>query len=185
MQRRTRGAPSAHVIATLAVAAVFAASARAEQSQPWTWCANKEKASPDLQIGGCTTVIQSGKESQKNLSIAFNNRGNAYHAKGDDDRAVADYNESIRLDPKYAYPYNGRGNAYRGKGDNDRAIADYAMSIKLDPKYAAPHNGRGNAYRDKGDRDRALADYNEAIKLDPRYVFAYNGRGNTYYDKQD
>src|SRR5215831_15970700 len=140
MQRRTRGAPSAHVIATLAVAAVFAASARAEQSQPWTWCANKEKASPDLQIGGCTTVIQSGKESQKNLSIAFNNRGNAYHAKGDDDRAIADYTMSIKLDPKYPAPHNGRGNAYRDKGDRDRALADYSEAIKLDPRYVFAYN---------------------------------------------
>src|SRR5580658_4163119 len=113
--------------------AMLAAPTHAELSRPWTWCVNKEKAPPDLQINGCTTVIQSGTETQKNLSIAFNNRGNAYRTKEDNDRAIADYNESIRLNPKYAYPYNGRGNVWRDRGDNDRAIADYNTAIKLDP----------------------------------------------------
>src|SRR6266700_4162909 len=86
------------VAACLAAAGlVSGTSASAQLSQPWTWCVNKEKASPDVQIKGCTSVIGSGKETPKNLSVAYNNRG------------IADYNESIRLDPNYAYPYNGRG----------------------------------------------------------------------------
>src|SRR5712691_11010247 len=124
MRTAARGVACAAVVG---LCAAIAGPAQAQQSQAWTWCVNKEKASPDLQINGCTTVIQSGKESQKNLSIAFNN-------------------ESIRLDPKYSYPYNGRGNAYRAKGDNNRAMADYNMAIKLDPKYASPYNGRGNTW---------------------------------------
>ena len=138
------------VAACLAAAGlVSGTSASAQLSQPWTWCVNKEKASPDVQIKGCTSVIGSGKETPKNLSVAYNNRGNGYRTKGDNDRAIADYNESIRLDPNYAYPYNGRGNAYRARGENDRAIADYSQSIRLDAKYASPHNGRANSYRDK------------------------------------
>ena len=127
------------VAACLAAAGlVSGTSASAQLSQPWTWCVNKEKAAPDVQIKGCTSVIGSGKETPKNLSIAYNNRGNGYRTKGDNDRAIADYNESIRLDPNYAYPYNGRGNAYRARGENDRAIADYSQSMRLDPKYASP-----------------------------------------------
>ena len=34
---------------------------------------------------------------------AFNNRGLAYAAKQDYDRAIADYNEAIRLNPKFPY----------------------------------------------------------------------------------
>src|SRR5262249_18402364 len=129
--------------------------AQAQQSQGWTSCVNKEKAPPDAQIDGCTGVIQSGKESQSSLATAFNNRGNAYRDKGDNDRAIADYTEAIRLNPKYAYPYNGRGNAYNDKKDYVRAIADYTEAIKIDPAYASPHNGRGNARRSKGERDAA------------------------------
>ena len=99
-------AATLHRIAIKRIAAVAAAvaagiftggTASAQLSQAWTWCVNKEKASPDLQVSGCTSVIQSGKETQKNLSIAFNNRGNGYRTKGDNDNAIADYSQSIRL----------------------------------------------------------------------------------------
>jgi len=32
--------------------------------------------------------------------MAFHRRGYAYSDKGDNDRAIVDYNEAIRLDPK-------------------------------------------------------------------------------------
>ena len=57
----------------------------------------------------CTAVIQSGLIVGHNLAIAYNNRGNAYKANGDLDRAIADYNQAIALDPKYALAYNNRG----------------------------------------------------------------------------
>src|SRR6266403_339236 len=56
------------------------------------------------------------------------------HDKGDNDRAIADYNEAIRLDPKHARAFHHRGYAYSDKGDNDRAIADYNEAIRLNPK---------------------------------------------------
>src|SRR5262249_52475492 len=52
-------------------------------------------------------------------------RGFAAAAKGNNDRAIADYNEAIRLDAKDALTYYNRGLAYRAKGNNDGAIADY------------------------------------------------------------
>ena len=89
----------------LVFAAAMPAPATAQLSQNWTWCVNKDNAvSFDLAISGCTAVIQSGKESKKNLSIAFNNRGNAHYLKKDYDRAIADYNESIRLDANATRP---------------------------------------------------------------------------------
>jgi tetratricopeptide (TPR) repeat protein len=112
--------------------------------------------------------------------LAYNNRGNTYHAKGDDDRAIADYSEAIRLDSRYFDPYNGRGNAYYSKREYDSAIADYSEAIRINPKYALPYNNRGNAYRSKGDNDRAITDLDQAIRLDPEYGYAYANRGITY-----
>ena len=63
--------------------------------------------------------------------------------KGDYNRAIAAYDQAIKLDPKYATAYNGRGIAYRNKGDYDRAIEDYDQAIKLNPKYTTAYNGRG------------------------------------------
>jgi tetratricopeptide (TPR) repeat protein len=56
------------------------------------------------------------------LALAHNGRGNAYYDKNDNDRALADFNKAIELDPKFAFAYNNRGIAYRAKGDNERTI---------------------------------------------------------------
>ena len=50
------------------------------------------------------------------------------------DKAIADFTEAIRLDPKYAEAYCNRGCAYRNKGDYDKAIADFTEAIRLNPK---------------------------------------------------
>jgi tetratricopeptide (TPR) repeat protein len=52
------------------------------------------------------------------------------------DRAIADYNAAIRLDPKSALAFIGRGDAYTSKGDHDRAVADYNEAVRLDPTRA-------------------------------------------------
>jgi tetratricopeptide (TPR) repeat protein len=106
--------------------------------------------------------------------LAYNNRGIAWSHKKDYDRAIADFNEAIRLDPNDATAYNNRGWAWSNKKDYDRAIADYSEAIRLDPKYALAYNNRGWAWSNKKDYDRAIADYNEAIRLDPKFASAYN-----------
>jgi tetratricopeptide (TPR) repeat protein len=62
-------------------------------------------------------------------------RGNAWHLKGDDDRAIADYDEAICLNPRDPCPLYNRGNAWQAKGDHDRAFADYDEAIRLAPNY--------------------------------------------------
>ncbi len=56
----------AAVAAAVAAGVFTAGSASAQLSQAWTWCVNKEKASPDLQVSGCTSVIQSGQATDCN-----------------------------------------------------------------------------------------------------------------------
>src|SRR5215510_15079014 len=121
------------LVAALAMAAVSGGPSRGAESPAWKACVNEEKAPPDVQIKGCTTVIHSGRESTKNLAIAFNNRGNGFHAKKQYDRAIADYDDAIELNPRYANAYSNRGAAYAHKRDYDRAIRDYNDAIRFEP----------------------------------------------------
>jgi tetratricopeptide (TPR) repeat protein len=119
---------------------------------------------------------------------AYINRGYAYqYGKHDYDRAFADYDQAIRLDPKNVAAYYNRGTTYQnGKRDFDRAIADYDQAIRLNPKYALAYRHRGYAYQyGKHDYDRAFADYDQAIRLDPKNAELYDERGNAYFNKGD
>ena len=78
--------------------------------------------------------------------MAYNCRGLVYSRKGDLDRAIADFNEAIRLDPKRAWPTSTGAMPTGKKGDLDRAIADFNEALRLDPKLAMAYNSRGFAY---------------------------------------
>jgi tetratricopeptide (TPR) repeat protein len=144
------------------------------------------KGTGDERISACTRIIALARRAGRSIPSAFYNRANAYYDdKGDYDRAIADYAQVIRLDPKHAFAYSYRGSAYRHKGEYDRALADFDQAIKLDPKSVYAYNNRGNVYFLKGEYDRAIADYDQVIRLDPKHAAAYNNRGNAYFDKRD
>ena len=107
----------------------------------------------------------------------FYNRGNAYSAKGQYDRAIQEFDQAISLNPKSADAFYDRGNAYSAKGQYDRAIQDYDQAISLYPIHGSAFINRGDAYYAKGQYDRAIQDYDHAISLNPKFTNAVNGRG--------
>ena len=58
------------------------------------------------------------------------------------DKAVADFDKTIRLKPKYSFAFLGRGLARNGQGEYAKALADYDQAQKLDPDYPAPYKYR-------------------------------------------
>ena len=131
--RRFKFSQSA-VAAVLAVAGLSSASvASAQIQQQIDRCDGKDSVTSQLKISSCTAVIGAGTFTGKDLAFAFNNRGSAYYADRDYDRAIADYNAAIKLKPDDALSFGNRGIAYFTKQDYDRAAADFTefASIRL------------------------------------------------------
>jgi tetratricopeptide (TPR) repeat protein len=109
-------------VAILTAATVLAATsmaAIAQQTEHLDSCVNKGNAfSVDARIAGCSALIQV-KLTQEYLAYAFNNRGVAFQTKRDLDRAIADYTDAIRLEPKFSHALYNRGTAYQAKRDYD------------------------------------------------------------------
>jgi tetratricopeptide (TPR) repeat protein len=148
-------------------------------------CTGEKGAPWKQQIEICSALIQSGRGSDVERALAFKNRGNAYSEIDDGDKALADYTEAVRLDPKSAAAYIGRGDVYIDREDPDRAIADYASAIQIDPKNVAAYGHRTLAYSQKGDFDHAIADASEAVRLDPKSAAAFLSRADAYRFKGD
>ena len=119
------------------------------------------------QIRGCTAYNRSGKALGQNLAVAYTNRGIAYASRGDQQRALADFSEAIRLAPDNPFPYYNRGNAYYDRKEYARALADFDAAIERGPELALAYYNRGLVHQKLGHRDKSIEDYQKALSLDP------------------
>jgi tetratricopeptide (TPR) repeat protein len=128
-------------------------------------------ASGDTAIEACTRAIDSkkfnGVKQKRVLSLLHTNRGVEYEIMKEYDKAIADHDAAIKIDPKNPAPYNNRGNAYLGKQDYEHAVADFDMAIKLNPKYAEAFFNRGMAKQNHGDTAGGETDIAQAKLLQP------------------
>jgi Tfp pilus assembly protein PilF len=157
---------------------ILAAPARADDTET---C---KKSDGDDALAACTRLISSKTLRGGELAQAYLSRGLIYiRFKADWDRAIADYDEALKLNPKIAGAYTGRAAANLRKGNIDRALPDLNEGLRLDPKSPGIHNVFGYYYNKKGDHERALTEVNEALRLYPQYLYAFSNRGEIYEKK--
>ena len=140
-----------------------------------------------------TTAL--GKQDLEKREVASNNtsllaafahlqRGMALYDLSEYDKAIADFSEAIRLNPKNAAPWVNRGWAYLRKENFKEAIADFSEAIKAAPAVASSYIQRGIAYHRAGESDKAIDDYTKAHELAPRDPLALVNRGIVLYTKK-
>src|SRR5713226_5499910 len=78
---------------------IFVQPALAIDQRDLTVCSRTGELSS---ISACTRLLGYKNLPGQARGALYNQRGIAYHNKGDDDRALADFDEAIRLDPKSA-----------------------------------------------------------------------------------
>ena len=154
--------PSRLLVNTTALAFVTFVGLTPVLADDFETCA---KSSGDLAIAACTRAIASSSYKGRDLAALHTNRGVEWHNKGENDRAIADYDQAIRLDPKDAGSFNNRGYAYFSKREYDRAIADFDKAVAFNPKYGHALQNRAMAYHNKGDYERAVEGYDRALPL--------------------
>jgi tetratricopeptide (TPR) repeat protein len=162
-----------------------AGPATGQPAPAWVRCAGGNGISFDRQIGGCTIVIHSGRESPQGLAKAFSHRGTAFFTKGDYRRAIQDYSQVINLDPSNATAFDNRCWTRATLGLVEEALQDCDQSLKLRPSHAATLSTRGFAYLKAGALDAAIADYNTALAIMPQNAYALYGRGLAKLKKAD
>ena len=168
------------ILLAFALPMVWAATIGPAVADDWADC---KLSIPERRVAACTRLINKKDESREKLALAHILRGGAYRNRNDTEKALADYNSAMRLDPKRASLC--RGLIHATKKEYDNAISQLTEAIRLDPKDILSYNSRGNAYAAKGDHDNSIADYTKAIEIDPVYVLALSNRSNGYRIKRE
>lgn len=111
------------------------------------------------------------------------------------DKALADFDEAVRLEPKQAGSYRQRADIHwwlsarslLGGGSHEeeleKAIADYSTAIALDPRDAESRLRRAHLWWNKNEYEKAFADCDDAVRLDDRFAQAYVDRGKFRADR--
>jgi tetratricopeptide (TPR) repeat protein len=83
--------------------------------------------------------------------LAYNKRAWAYDKTGEADKAIADWEAVLRIDPTH----------------NATTMAYFSRVIERDTDNINAYYKRGCAYSNMSKYDRAIADFKAALKLDP------------------
>ena len=118
---------------------------------------------------GCTQIVSHrSKKATPSKVAVYIDRAAAYRARSDLDRALAELDRAVRLEPRMAAALIARATIYRAKGELERAIADYSRGLATDKSNVVAYAGCVEIYRDTGDLQKARADFDQAIRLNPK-----------------
>ncbi len=107
----------------------------------------------------------------------YSNRGLTKEHLHDFKGALADYNQALSLNPRYAVGYCNRGGAEYNLGHYSKAIADFKRAIKFKNDYEKAYFFLGSAEMKAGKNHSATRAFNHLIKLNSKIFLPFFERG--------
>ena len=94
------------------------------------------------------------------------------------DEAIAEFRQSLRLNPASAPTQYNLGFALSARGRRDEAITAFQEALRIDPDYAQAHNNLGALLQLSGQEDAAIDHYRRAAALRPDNVESHTNLGH-------
>ena len=120
--------------------------------------------------------------SDADSSAAYHTRGAARAALGDYDKAIADFDAAIRLNPETAINYLDRGLAKEVLGEKSAAKADFEKAMGINGDLVEDYYKDGRGKNDGGAYEAAMVSFDKAIRLNPKYAPVYSNRAISQND---
>jgi S1-C subfamily serine protease len=96
-------------------------------------------------------------------------------ARRDNKRALQNFDQAIKINPKYAIAHNNRGEVLENMNRLDEAMAAFNRAIESNPRYARAFANRGDIWRRMSNELNAIADYKYALSIDRNNSLARAG----------
>jgi tetratricopeptide (TPR) repeat protein len=112
-------------------------------------------------------------------AAAHYDKGNELFDQNKIDGAIAEYDEAIRLFPRYADAWLMLGNAYYDRANLDEAIRAWQRALVIDDTLYQAHQNLANASYARQEYETSVKAYQAVARLRPNYADAYAGLGNS------
>ena len=152
---------SRRAVAILPLLVLGAASVVAAPGDPAADCWSGDN---DRRISGCSALIETPGLPSDQLSLAYGLRALAYSLKSQFDKALADYDKAIALNPDFAVALNNRAWANFKLGRIPDGEKDVERALRLAPGSAFALDTRAHIKHAQGDATGAFADYELAMR---------------------
>ncbi|MGF1570424.1 MAG: tetratricopeptide repeat protein [Nodosilinea sp.] len=137
------------------------------------------------QYGWALSLLDQLIARHPHRAVYYSNRSLVKLWSGDQDAALEDCNQAIKLSPDLDQAFNNRATCYAAVGLMEQAIQDYERAIDLNPFNVRARINLGATLRDLGNLDEALARLDEALLFYQLPEFIYAERGRTYHLRGD
>jgi tetratricopeptide (TPR) repeat protein len=118
---------------------------------------------PGRRIGPCTALIDAPDTAPQVRAKAFFLRGLAWWELNQRERAVGDYDEAIRIAPRYGSALNNRADAWLRLGKPAEGVRDIDQALEVDPQNPTYNATRGQIGQSIGDPPGAMRDHDAAM----------------------
>jgi tetratricopeptide (TPR) repeat protein len=105
---------------------------------------------------------------------------NTYLSQGEWDKAIAEYEKVLKLDPEDTLAHFGLAQAYQAQDKMEQAIAEYEKAITASPDSVWLRLHLGEIYETQGQTEKALAQYQQIIEVESDNPEAYTRLGELY-----
>jgi tetratricopeptide (TPR) repeat protein len=106
-------------------------------------------------------------------------QGKEYQEQGEWDKALAEFNHVLEMNPHYAPAYAMRGYCYYYMDKMEQAIAEHTKALEVDPTYVEAYGYRSGCWIALKKFDKAQRDIEQIRKINP------NARGLYYSRRAD
>jgi tetratricopeptide (TPR) repeat protein/tRNA A-37 threonylcarbamoyl transferase component Bud32/phage FluMu protein Com len=130
-------------------------------------------------------MASAGTPKGADLQREWSAQARLYFEAGKFDKAIACYDERLKLKPNDWNALVLRGRARARNGDTEGAFRDIKRALELNPKCEGAYTCRGWIKARLRKFDEAIADYDKALELNPRSSYAYRNRGHARYSSRD
>lgn len=142
--------------------------------------------SPDKRAKGYAEVLKLYPNlSGVNYAFIHIRRGDAFFAMRKYEKALAEYEEAIRLNPDEVSSYNAIGYLYAQQGDYSKSIEYYKKALDLSPESYNILMNIGNGFAVQGLHEEAKRYFDRALNTNPDIAEVYYNKSQEYVNSNN